>query len=132
MPITTTFRPEHKLVISKYQGIVSDDEFKANYENMYADPEWRPEYSELADIREANIAKITSTAIQWVSKLTESFIKDKNPSYRTAVVVPNDHNFGMARMYQTYSDESNEELRIFREIDTALEWLGIAPDTFDL
>jgi hypothetical protein len=45
---------------------------------------------------------------------------------RRAVVVTNDVVFGMARMYQILTDESPDELRIFRKVDDALQWLWIA------
>jgi hypothetical protein len=45
---------------------------------------------------------------------------------RRAVVITSDVVFGMARMYQILSDDSPDELLIFRKIDDALRWLWIA------
>ena len=41
-------------------------------------------------------------------------------------MVTNDEVFGMARMYQLLTDDSPDELQIFRKMDDALQWLGIA------
>jgi hypothetical protein len=45
---------------------------------------------------------------------------------RRALVITNDVLFGMARMYQLLKDESPDELQIFRNMDEALQWLGLA------
>lgn len=41
-------------------------------------------------------------------------------------MVTSDVLFGMARMYQILLDESPDELEIFRKLDDAFQWLGIA------
>jgi len=54
------------------------------------------------------------------------------PGARRAVVVTNDVVFGMARMYQILTDESSDELQIFRNMDDALRWLWIADAKVEL
>lgn len=41
-------------------------------------------------------------------------------------MVPNDLVFGMARMYQILTETSPDEVEIFRDLDEALRWLGVA------
>jgi hypothetical protein len=51
---------------------------------------------------------------------------------RRALVVTSDVVFGMARMYQILRDESPDELEIFREMDGALQWLGVDDEKAEL
>ncbi len=46
---------------------------------------------------------------------------------RRAVVVASDEAFGMARMYGSYSDSAPDQFRVFRELGSALEWVGLDP-----
>jgi len=43
-------------------------------------------------------------------------------------VASNDVAYGLSRMYQAFRSESPLELRVFREMDEAREWLGLPPE----
>ena len=49
---------------------------------------------------------------------------------KTAYVVAGDLDFGISRMYQAYTDMENVEfeIKIFRDINKAVQWLGIKED----
>jgi hypothetical protein len=46
---------------------------------------------------------------------------------RTAIVVSRDFDYGIARMFQAFTDGSGIEYSVFREIGLAMEWLGGGP-----
>jgi hypothetical protein len=98
-----------------------DRELLAHVRILTADPRFARDFRQLADLRDVTDVQITASTIREMVKL--------NPfgaGARRAVVVTNDVVFGMARMYQILTDESPDELQIFRKVDDALQWLWIA------
>jgi hypothetical protein len=100
---------------------VTDQELLAHVRALTIDPRFARDFRQLVDLRDVTSVQITASCIREMVRL--------NPygaGARRAVVVTNDVVFGMARMYQILSDESPDELQIFRKMDDALQWLLIA------
>ena len=47
---------------------------------------------------------------------------------RFAIVAPGDEAYGVARQYHAMRMETPEEIRLFRRLDEANEWLGVPSD----
>jgi hypothetical protein len=112
---------ERSLVRSRGWGILTDRELLAHARALTVDPHFASNFHQLADLREVTDVEITSATIKEMVRL--------NPFWagaRRALVITNDVLFGMARMYQILKDESPDELQIFRNMDDALQWLGLA------
>jgi len=121
MPGAYTIDPVRSIVLSRAWGVVTDRDLLAHVRALAADARFRPHFSQLADIRGAADVAVSSSGIKDLAKL--------NPfgaGARRAVVVDRDVIFGMARMYQMMREPSTDEVEIFRDLDLALEWLGIA------
>jgi len=121
MPCAYTIDLARSLVLSLGWGVLTDRELLAHVRALTADPRFARDFRQLADLRDVTDVQITASTIREMVGL--------NPfgaGARRAVVVTNDVVFGMARMYQILSDESLDELRIFRKMDDALQWLWIA------
>ena len=43
-----------------------------------------------------------------------------------AIVVRNNLHYGLARMYQAIAEEYREEVRVMRDLDEAIAWLGVS------
>ena len=109
MPGAYTIDLARSLVLSRGWGVVTDRELLAHARALTAD---------LRDVTDAQVT--ASTNKQMLVRL--------NPfgaGARRAMVVTCDVAFGMARMYQIPRDGSPDKLEIFREMDDALQWLGI-------
>ena len=52
---------------------------------------------------------------------------------KVAIVAPNDLVFGLARMYEVFSELEKVpwDLVVFRAVDAALAWLGLSDDFLD-
>jgi hypothetical protein len=121
MPCGYTIDLARSLVLSRGWDVVMDRELLAHVRILTADPRFARDFRQLADLRDVTDVQITASTIREMVKL--------NPfgaGARRAVVVTNDVVFGMARMYQILTDESPDELQIFRKVDDALQWLWIA------
>jgi hypothetical protein len=100
---------------------LTDRELLAHVRALTTDSRFAPHFRQLADLRDVMEIKFTASTIREMVRL--------NPfgaGARRALVVTSDELFGMARMYQLLTDESPDELQIFRKMDDALQWLGIA------
>jgi hypothetical protein len=96
-------------------------EILAHVRALIADPRFARNFHQLLDMRDVTNLQFTASSVREMVRL--------NPfgaGARRAAVVTNDIVFGMARMYQILADESPDELQIFRKMDDALQWLGIA------
>jgi hypothetical protein len=121
MPCGYTIDLARSLVLSRGWGVVTDRELLAHVRALTADSRSARDFRQLADLRDVTDIQITASCIRETVKL--------NPfgaGARRAVVVTNDIVFGMARMYQIFTDESPDELQIFRKVNDALQWLWIA------
>ena len=121
MPCDYTIDLARSLVLSHGWGVVTDREFLAHARALTADPRFAPNFHQLVDLRDVTNVQLTASGIRELVSL--------NPfgaGARRAVVVTNSVAFGMARMYQILSDDSPDELQIFRKMDNALQWLWIA------
>jgi hypothetical protein len=112
---------KRSLVRSRGWGVLTDRELLAHVRALTVDPHFAPNFHQLADLRDVTDVQITSATIKEMVRL--------NPFWagaRRALVITNDVLFGMARMYQILKDESPDELQIFRNMEDALQWLGLA------
>jgi hypothetical protein len=101
---------------------VTDRELLAHVRALTVDPRFAQHFRQLADLRDVTeVQQVTAATIREMVRL--------NPFWavaRRALVVTSDEVFGWARMYQLLRDEWPDELLIFRDVDDALQWLGIA------
>lgn len=121
MPGAYTIDLPRSLVLSRGWGVLTDRELLAHVRALTTDSRFAPHFRQLADLRDVMEVKFTASTIREMVRL--------NPfgaGARRALVVTSDELFGMARMYQLLTDESPDELQIFRKMDDALQWLGIA------
>jgi hypothetical protein len=127
MPAGYTIDLERSLVLSRGWGVLTDRELLAHVRTLTADPRFAQNFCQLGDLRDVTDVQITAATIREMVRL--------NPFWagaRRALVVTSDVVFGMARMYQILRDESPDELEIFREMDGALQWLGVDDEKAEL
>ena len=121
MPAAYTVDLTRSLVLSRGWGVLTDRELLAHVHALTIDSRFAPHFRQLVDLRDVMDVQFTASTIREMARL--------NPfgaGARRALVVTSDEIFGMARIYQLMTDESPNELQIFRKADYALQWLGIA------
>ena len=124
MPITFKVKNENNYFISVWEGSISDDEIYESYKKFYTSNEWSKNLNELVDLSNANVENITGRGLTRLAKYVENhFAMHKVTSSKTSVYSPNDIAFGLARVYEAWTSESPEEIRVFRNEKEALNWL---------
>jgi hypothetical protein len=122
MPITTHRKPSRDLTAFTCKGDLSFYEIQAVMERFYKGTIAPPTKKVLWDMRNASAASLTAEQISHLANFSLEN-EDVRESGKTAVLVPKDIDFGLARTFQAQTISDQRELMIFREKDEAMEWL---------
>ncbi len=120
MATTNQMDHENELIITTVTGLLDDEDLLAVDLLCRDNPEFKPEYDQLVDLRLAQVQAITRDGVQALANRPPLFIRTS----RRAIVVATDMGYGMARMFELMRDSRAGEIRIFREMTEAKAWLG--------
>lgn len=121
MPIDIQVISDKNLTIFAVKGEVTFDEGMAVLQAFYGS---NPTLYSLWDIREGTLSKITSEEIDRIVDFLAE-VSASRMGGKTAGVVAKDIDFGIARMFEAISEirKYKPKVRIFRQIDHAMNWL---------
>ncbi|HEY8152991.1 MAG TPA: hypothetical protein VII72_02565 [Myxococcota bacterium] len=108
-----------RLVLLRVSGELDDEGLLALAAQLRSEPDVKPDFALLIDLREASGLAVTGTGVR--ALVAEPLVLA--PTSRRAVVVPTDLGFGMARMYEMLRDERGGVTRAFRDFDEARRWV---------
>ena len=111
-----------RLVRTHEWGVLTDQDLRELYEQIRTDPAFEPSFRQLCDLRE--VTSITTSA-DTLRSLAQNQIF--SPGARRAFVVGRAVDFGLARLFQTYSEVEGQTVEIFRDMIDAERWLGLDP-----
>ena len=132
MPIDFIVFPARGFVLSAARGTVTYADCTSFLDTLVSDPAWRPGFRLLIDCSRIDALATSGGEIRLLAaqagRLSESFGWG-----RIAVAAPEKPVYGVARMYQAYTDSLPRPLRVFREVSSAMKWLeapseGWSPD----
>lgn len=111
---------ERRVVLTRAWGVLSTQELVEVTSRILLDPRFDPTYRSLGDLRD--VTDITVDALHTAHMAaTPLFALDT----RRAIVATSDVAYGMARMFAAYAERNGQEVRIFREMAEAEEWLEL-------
>jgi len=103
-------------------GVVSGPEFCRTLEALYADARFKPGMGELWDLRLAH-ADVSAEDVQAIVAMGQRGTGIRGTG-RTAIVAPQDFEFGMARLLQVHAEPLPVEVQVFKAYEQAVEWLS--------
>jgi hypothetical protein len=108
-------------VMVRASGLLTYDEIMATRRKFTSDPNFRPDFYQLYDVRK--VTRVALTASQ-VGALAEAPIF--HPSSRRACVTTNGETYGIARMFQIYRElnAGKEQIKLFISVEEAEAWLA--------
>ncbi len=124
MPIEYSINEDLGVVFTNASEVLTEDELLEHKRKLISDPNFKPGFVELSDVRSISDLAISASAIETFVAQDESdaeLLKD----FKLAIVVSGALEFGMGAMYEMMSRENNMNVRIFRDLDRAKEWLQI-------
>jgi hypothetical protein len=113
-----------RLVRTHEWGVLTDEDLRGLYEQIRVDPAFEPSFRQLCDLRE--VTKITAS-VETLRSLAQTHIFV--PGARRAFVVGRAVDFGLARLFQAYSEVEGQTVEVFRQIDEAEAWLGLKTES---
>jgi hypothetical protein len=132
MPIEYTIDVARGLIHTRGWDYIGDKEYRAYIANLFADPAVRPGMKQLTDWRAVTQVDVSAETMRATAETVRAFVERQHhqpnfTNYRLAIVVAQTVVYGMARMYQILSEEHDPHIGVFRDIDEARAWLGLAP-----
>lgn len=125
MPIDFELDPDRQLVTFHHVGDVTDDELLTFYKEFFDGPKTGDYLKLLILLEQTKSFGRSSAALRSLAEILQE-ASERDPAERkAAVVAPEDHSFGMARMYEAFSGSVPWEFRVFRDRDEARIWLGV-------
>jgi hypothetical protein len=121
-----------QLVRSRAWGELTTEEFRDHYSRLIVDPRFQPSFRGLTCLDDVTKFTIEPWMIAEVSSWPVF-----NVGTRRAVVARADVGYGLARMFSLHAERVGQNVRAFRDVREAQEWLdsplvpgrepGIAP-----
>ena len=124
MPMKFTFHENLEIVVCIWTGPITDKDLIPAYKKLYEDKKWKPGFSKITDVRDAELSKITISGLMSLAKNAESYAKGK--ANKSAVIVPNELADKLTLFYEAYtsSSSSSQIAKVFYNLSDALKWFG--------
>lgn len=122
MPVSFNVDSSRRIVTVVYSGVLLRDDLQTLAHGLMADPNFRPDFDQLIDARDVIGAKLTRQDLEENVRL-DLFGRGS----RRAGVARGDLVFGMARMFEMLRGGKLDEIKIFRDLEEAWEWLEMNP-----
>jgi hypothetical protein len=116
-------KPEFQTIIAIFKGDVPISALWESRDLIAASPGF-PEMTRLIiNLSECRMMADSKETKELSMASEISFFSD-HEDLRIAIIAPEDINFGMARVFTSYSDDS-DKISVFKEKGEAYHWLGI-------
>ncbi len=124
MDILTEIDRNHNIRKHRVIGTITFDKLKSYLVDLYSPADYDNSLSSLWDLSQTNgIADLTSEQVRALVLLVSARWATKMP-VRSALVVSQELEYGLARMYEIQlSSMTTNEVEVFRDEQTAVEWL---------
>jgi hypothetical protein len=102
-------------------GVVVPAEYDAAVRRVLAHPRFQPGMPLVFDLRAADLTQLSAEAFRSFA-VTNQDVAARRGRARSAIVVADDLQFGLLRMYEVLGATQNLENRVFRELAAAIAW----------
>ena len=124
MPITFELNNNAGYFISTWAGVITNTEMLAAYKDFFEGEDWSPRLNELADISQAYLFNVTSDGLLELAKYAQHVYRANDLAFvKTSAYCPQDLPFCIARLYDAWTIEAPESVKVFRDIHEAESWL---------
>lgn len=122
MPFDYAVYRDLRLVVSTGVGLVTWEQIKARQDQTKTDPSFDPEFNQIVDLSSVTGFDMSTDQTRLLAR-RQIF----SPKSKRAFVATNPAVFGVGRMWETYTEFSNNptEIHVFSDISSALKWIGL-------
>lgn len=123
MECIQSIKPDHQMILLSIHGAVTAQDICDAADQMLHSPGFQPGFNALWDLRNATLKdpcrRFIGTLIHYVEKTQPG----RGEHYKAAIVVNNEVDYGYARMLCEYAAKLPAELKVFRFISDAFQWI---------
>ena len=130
MTVEYSFIEEWKLVWVNISETVTFEQMTAYLKSLSRDPRYRPPMNKLVDFRECRDYALTREEAEKFAGLNRE-LSTVFSNEKCAIVAPGDLEYGMSRVHEMYTTGSGLEITVFRQLQDALDWLGIDAEALE-
>lgn len=112
-----------KLRVVTFEGAISDADVINTFAAYWQSHDYDPSLNELYDLSPVTYEDVSTEGLRKIAGVNLDLNRD-GPGVKVAMYAPTDVAFGLIRMYQVFVEGSSSEMRVFRDRDEALQWLG--------
>ena len=123
MTIERRIDPETGRVTLTATGSIEVKDLQGSLREMTEAAEFRPGADIVWDFRKAEAADLTPDRLRDMVSFVSGIQEARGSDYKVAIVVARNVDFGLARMYEAFSDELPCELRVFMNLEDADAWM---------
>ena len=124
MPITYFIDEDLGAVFTTASDVLTEDELLEHKRKVISDPKFKPGFVELSDVRFISDLAISASGLERFVEI-DNADSERLEGFKLAIVVSGALEFGMGTMYEMMSREQDRNVRIFRDLGLAREWLQI-------
>ena len=125
MAIKYEIEPTMGAVLTTVTGIVTTDEIIKYLAEVLPHPKRGRPQREIFDLRSAELVQLDMEGVRRIAAFVGSY-RDEIESGKVAVVASRDFEFGMGRVVGAHLDELPLDFRVFRKMEDARAWIGLA------
>ncbi len=121
MPVTYRSDPEHRRIVTRCEGETTLAEVLAHFDELEADPDYRPGSDVLLDL--TDIISLPNVGQIRVAATRAGDAARRVQFGACAIVVSSEAMFGMARIFDAFTERFFARTGVFRDRETAERWL---------
>ena len=120
MPGSYRIDVARRLVLSRAWGVFTAPDLYDHYTSLAADPAFDPSFPQLVDLRDVERVDMEPSIIR---RHALEFLFASGT--QRALVTSSDVEYQLARMYGTFAAYVPQNVRVFRDMHDAEQWLGL-------
>lgn len=119
VPMSYSIDQESRMVRCRAWGTLTNEDLRDHYQQLAADPEFTPAYSQIGDLTGVVALTADSATIAEVASR-----RVFNAEVRRAIIAPSDSAYGVSRMFAIYAERAGQDVQVFRDADAAERWVA--------
>ncbi len=123
MPIEYEIKKDLNLAVIRHVGTILDHEFLAKH--LEINRAIGPDMDRIIDLRQTDSKSRSAEFVHRIAQMAKQSASETNALPKVAIVAPANLSYGLARMFESYAGEIAWTVVVFREMEKALEWMGV-------
>lgn len=116
------FDKDKNICVIKLTGLLSRDTILHAFDAAVSHVNYQPGMGRLWDFRKADLSLITAETISSMAKYSMNFPAGIN-DVKVAFAVTRDLEYGLTRMFESFSAQAKTKINVFKSLEEAEDWL---------